>query len=535
MYRIFIGNPGFDADLDNNFRYRWLHYCDNTESLDVILQNQFSGFDSRPVEARFELASRIASLGVPGFLRCIGLRPSDRKLAFLRNSSGASVLHYVARRLSNAYNGFLSDELREWLDIGVSVLKNGADPCSIADEEDDEWLHGRGFSKNRANGSRFTGHKQEVWQTTPLLDCVYISCWQMMRDSKDWLPHTLNTIRVWAETIQRAGLDLCDYGAKESEVWKSLGVQDYSKFQHILKQRYQPTKIEQLVYGSTPTDWSLKTCHFWSHYVYGLRPPPGAFTEKQCLPATIAWLPTKKEENEGPWTLVESKYLVSKHVDLRNSLSHSQEPFNKLVDDPQDDSGVIMLMQYRASRTPSAASRSHSQPPCLRRREVAYYAVQSSHRRLWLTGYHLCPFDFRWRLGCVGEPPWRFGSLTQDERYDSNHKLNDNASWNVFHVRSCAKGIFQGRFSAQESRYWQRHSFLTYITYCQDNIHRNWLLHDVESVRHTGNRDCPHGCRKVYMDRLNVPEPLRYYHPSRSFEDEDDYRDDDADGHSDNV
>lgn len=269
MYRIFIGNPGFDADLDNNFRYRWLHYCCDTESLDVILQNLFSGFDSSPVEARFELASRIALLGASGFLRCIGLRPSDRRLASLRNSSGASALHCAARRLWNiAYNGFPSDELREWLDIGVSVLKNGADPCSIADEEDDRWL-------TYGPGSRFVGNEQEVWQTTPLLDCVNISCWQMKRDGKAWLSPTLDTIRVWAEMIQRAGLDLCDYGAKESEVWKSLGVQDYSKFQHILTQWYQPTKIEQLVYGSTPTDWSLKTCHFWRHYVYRLRPPPG--------------------------------------------------------------------------------------------------------------------------------------------------------------------------------------------------------------------------------------------------------------------
>jgi hypothetical protein len=529
MYRIFIGNPGFDADLDNNFRYRWLHYCCDTESLDVILQNLFSGFDSRPVEARFELASRIALLGASGFLRCIGLPPSDRRLASLRNSSGASALHCVARRLWNiACNGFPSDELREWLDIGVSVLKNGADPCSIADEEDDRWL-------TYGPGSRFVGNEQEVWQTTPLLDCVNISCWQMKRDGKAWLSPTLDTIRVWAEMIQRAGLDLCDYGAKESEVWKSLGVQDYSKFQHILTQWYQPTKIEQLVYGSTPTDWSLKTCHFWRHYVYRLRPPPGAFTGKHDLPATVAWLPTKKEENEGPWTLVETRDLASKDVDLRDSLSHSREPFNKLVDDLQDDSGVIMLMQYRASRMPSAVSRSHSQPPYLRRREVACYAVQSSHRRLWLAGYHLCPFDFRWRFGCVGEPPWRFGRLTQEERYVSNHKLNDNASWNVFHVRSCAKGIFQGHFSAQESRYWQRHSFLAHITYCQDNNNRHWFRNDVESMRHTGNRHCPRGCRKVYMDRLNVPEPLRYYHPRRSFEDEDDYRDDDADDHNDNV
>lgn len=534
MYRIFIGNPGFDADLDNEFRYKWLYYCCNTESLDIILQNQFSGFEFRPVEARFELASRIAFLGASGFLRCIGLRPSDRRLASLRNSSGASVLHYVARRLWNfAYNGFPSDELQEWFNLGVSVLRNGADPCSIADGEDDEWLrYGLGFSNSRANGSRFVDFKQEVWKTTPLLDCVDISCWLIKWDNRAWPSMTLNTIHIWAEMIQRAGLNLCDYGARESEVWKSLGVQDYSKFQHILLRWHQPTRVEQLVYGSTPTDWSLKICHFWKHHVYRLRPLPGAFTEEHRLPATIAWLPTKKEENEGPWKLVESKDLVSNDVDLGDSFSHSRELFNKLVDDPQDDSGVIMQMQYRASRRPSA-SRSHSQPPYLRRREVAYYAVQWSYRRPWLTGYHLCPFDFRWRFGCVGETPWRFSWLTQEEQYESRHKLNDNASWNVFHVRSCAKGIFQGRFSVQESIYWQRHSFLAYITYCQDNRNRNWLHDEVESVRHTGNRDCPHGCRKVRMDRLNVLEPLRYYHPNRSFEDEEDSYDDDADNHND--
>jgi hypothetical protein len=431
MYRTFIGNPGFDADLDNNFGYTWLYYCCDMEGLDVILQNQFSGFDSRPVEAKFELASRIACLEASGFLRCIGLPTSDRRLASLRNSNGTSILHCVARHLWNiACKGFPSDELQEWLDLGVSVLKNGANPCSIANI-DNEWIPFKFHLPKTAESPK--------WQTTPLLGCVENSCWWIQRDSKDWPSMTLDTIRVWAEMIQRAGLDLCDYGAKESEVWKSLGVQDSSKFQHILRIYHKPTKIEQLVYGPTPTDWSLKTFYFWGHYIYTLRPPPGSFAEEYRLPTAIAWLPTEKEENEGPWTLVEKKYLVSKDADLRDSLSHPREPFNKLVDDPQDDAGVIMLMQYRDSRTLSAASRSHSQPPDLRRREVAYLAAQSCCRREWLANYHLCPFDFRWKFGCVRE-----------ERYESFQKLNDNASWDVFHVRSCVKQA------------WQRLAFLPY-------------------------------------------------------------------------
>ena len=100
------------------------------------------------------------------------------------------------------------------------------------------------------------------------------------------------------------------------------------------------------------------------------------------------------EEEEGPWTLVQTECEISKEVDVRDSLLHTRASFLELVENTQDDSGVIALMQHLALQTPQMLCyipRSHSQPPSLRRREVAYHAAQRSEKHLWLSLFHLCP------------------------------------------------------------------------------------------------------------------------------------------------
>ena len=239
MYRLFLEAPGFDADLDNAMlHYDWLYYCANIQCLEVILQIRFPNFYYLPVEERFALAVRVGLRSPSDFLKCVGLGQSDQRLASLVSSTGTSVLHYIARRLwSMQYRNYFPNGSRKLLDFGVSVLKNGANPSTIA-----QWQF-----KPRIEFS--------VWRSTPFLDRVGIWDWKIGVDAMSELLSTLESIRTWTEMIQQAGLDLCDYGAKEMQAWKSIGLQDHCNYdQGAGSFQGSSSKVGQLVYGSTPED-----------------------------------------------------------------------------------------------------------------------------------------------------------------------------------------------------------------------------------------------------------------------------------------
>ncbi|OQV03781.1 hypothetical protein CLAIMM_08781 [Cladophialophora immunda] len=477
MYRLFLTDPGFEVytDLDDIGRCTWLENCVNMDNLEIVLQNQLPGFDSGSLEARFELALQLPLLDAADFMRFVGLyEPLDPRFASLRSSRGRSVLHYVATK------DFLRNQ--GWFDIGLSALKSGADPSSIAASQDD------------------FGHDPDGWQATPLLDFLNIHNWQLHNSQT-----ALDRIHTWAEMIQRAGLDLWEYGEHESEVWRALGVQNGSGLWKW------PAVVVQLVYGPTPANWSLIIDQPWKINVYELQQPPGAFGDDPRLPTEIAWVPTQDEEDEGPWIFIERKERVTKDVDLRDLLSDQRDTFFDLVDDSQDDSGVIMMMQYRASRaTDGTRMRSRSQPPCLSRRGRAYKYSHILHRSQWLQ-YHLCPLDSRWRLGCVSR--WYEGPFIPGMEIRGS----------VVDERSCLKGTCsRSPPSAQETWGWYTNSFLARIADCQDENSYNMDWDPTpQGLRHTFTRNCPQGCKNVDIGRLNVPEPLRSYHPSRSFVEED--------------
>jgi hypothetical protein len=178
------------------------------QCLYLILENLHSRFFSLPVEDRFDLVVRVGGPGITiepsGFLKCIGLLQSDQRLASLRSSSGTSVMHYIARLLRFiAFRGFLEDELQGWLDLGLNVLKNGADPSCLAPR----WAH---------YGTRDI-NIEEGWQSTPVMDALDIQYWGIPRDSTYSRALMLKTIQIWAGMLQRAGLDLRDHGDKESQ------------------------------------------------------------------------------------------------------------------------------------------------------------------------------------------------------------------------------------------------------------------------------------------------------------------------------
>jgi hypothetical protein len=508
-----MAEPDFDAALDNGLRYGWLQYCNTAEILEAILQNQALKIDARPVQTRFEIASRLEATDAASFLKCIGLDSSDPKLASLRNSKGKTVLHVIAHHLG-LYWGLdrYGRRIQGWLDLGVSVVKNGADPSSLAEQGEESWLTcveilekdtGRPPPRPPPCISPKDSHM------TPLLLLLLLLRPYNWRCRADFLKGELIFLRAWTVMMQRAGLDLCRYGAGENEVWKSLGVGDLSWNLDILSNAL----LSELLYGATPEEWSFGVCHPWSISVYELQQPPGAFLKQPVVPSIIAWLPTQMENDEGPWTLVEKIGYKTNNRDIRHLTPYPTEPFNDLVDACQDDAGIIMLMEHRASRRQSTSTRSYSQPPSLRRRELAYYAIQGSQKHRWLPCYHLCPGATSWRFGCVDQG-------LSGESYEGYCMLGDGIARNAFHLRSCVKGIHSECSSVHESVRWELNSFLAKLARCRDEAMRTG-----RATNHRNDCPWPEGYRDFHVEKLNVPEDLCYYHPRRSW-----FSDDDDDG-----
>ncbi len=341
--------------------------------------------------------------------------------------------------------------------------------------------------------------------------------WKLSHWDHDTSQMVMHKLYLWVEMVRLAGLDLLSYGEQENDRWNSLGIQSAFKFEAI-----QEVKVVQLVYGPTPADWGLKISHSWGFKIYRLQHPPGAFSSERAIPSKLAWTPTLQEQDEGPWTMEERRIHVGEcHVvKSLDSTGFSDmnilidEPFTEIIDGTQDDTGVIMLMQDRVSRAQRIPARSHSQPACLRRREVAYYGRLQAHTRQWLPRYHLCPSDSRWRVGCIERFVWH----EPMEAYDSYAMLADNTAHGVFHVRSCVKEFCSNLSSLQQSGDWYWKSFLGEIAVCKNSVANHKRT---GGLRHTGSPNCPHGCVKVHLSRMNVPESLREYHPGPAYGDDD--------------
>ena len=129
------------------------------------------------------------------------------------------------------------------------------------------------------------------------------------------------------------------------------------------------------------------------------------------------------------------KKVVTRSINIRGLAVQSRELFIEIVDSAQDDSSVIMLMQFRASRARSSTSRSYNQPPLMRHREVAYYAKQESRRRSLLEKYHLSFFDSRRQISCASDKNVnRFFGLP----------LRKSNKWKIYYIRNCVKGTSSG-------------------------------------------------------------------------------------------
>lgn len=485
-YRLFIQAPGFDVQIDSlgeEPSQEWLNGVKNTRSLDIILQNIPSGVISGFIENRFEVAMQLGiSSTTSGFLTCLGVQASDPRLPYLRTKRlGRSVLHYVAHNLWTATVREDPDQsINDWVSLGVSVLRNGADPLSIAREKTASWL---AYQAARINKTE--------WYLTPLLDCVNASNWEI-RGSATTLRQALKALRTWTSMVQQAGIDLCQYGAKEREVWKSLSKAKWGSLWGLYT-------VVDLVYGSIPEQWSLKVIRVRNtedRRLFELTRLPGCFPkEHDIIPTTIIWTPTLEEQAEGLWVGRKPLAIPSQPVDLQTLISHLEyrEPVIELVNAVQDDNGVISVMQYRASKKKNRRSRSLSQPPPIGQRAGTRFDANSDPYSVpkWCPRCHNCAFDFKWGFRCC----------QADKEYPHHTIL----------PRRCVQGVADGITSVQESMKWEIHSYLAEIAECQDNEYRRTR----KGIRHTGTADCPWNCRGVDLARLKVPKPLLPYHPAR--------------------
>ncbi|KAJ4385412.1 hypothetical protein N0V93_009840 [Gnomoniopsis smithogilvyi] len=180
---------------------------------------------------------------------------------------------------------FLDDKLvtygQDWIKLGIEVLKNGADASGVKTEA----------SRSRA---------------TPLLQCIGAPELVTFRYERN-LEKMLERLHLWINVVYEAGLDLCQYGAREAEVWKSLSTFQQADTSNL---PCQAVIVEQLLFGPRPEDWTVVVRNWMppvNGVVFELRIPPGSFPHDPRVPTKINWQPAAAERNEGHWEKVTAR------------------------------------------------------------------------------------------------------------------------------------------------------------------------------------------------------------------------------------
>jgi hypothetical protein len=495
MFGFLIGQSELDIHAVPSLRNFWANSCSGGEILNVVLKNQYPGFENSTVESRFEVASRLLYLSIDDFLNCVGLQPWDQRLAMLKNSNGLSTLDYVAQKLRMIFlEGLSKSELVSWMNLGGSVLKNGADPCNLSYVYDRYWLED-GYDLTEIQMTESGYERLNLRKSTSLFKCLHY-CWSTIV-SREILEDNLVSLRTWVGMIRDAGIDLLDYGGREKRAWEFLKAQN--------NECHRCVELTDLIIGQTPNLWGLKVRNRTSFPIYALQQIPGSYPAKRRLPHSITWYPTKKEESEGCWLKVTHKTLFSQERDLEDIPDREPQMFASLVEGVQDDSGPVMIMQYRATRMHNTRPRSCSQPPSLRHRGLDNCSTHESYRRPWLPNYHLCPFDYRWQFNCF-----------LPTSFEGTEKFFSRPAYLAeLQSRNCITG--NGGFcpSVQQSMQWTCDSFLGGIVGCQEGRSYESRRHYYKKNDHTGTLSCPEGCANICIDQLAVPKALQPFHPAR--------------------
>ena len=298
-YQLFIEQAGLDInsiiDVESDACNMWLNglvpwwfaACKRKTCLDVIVRNHPVSFLPRAAIERFEFAYRLPAEyfnTTAHFLTFIGVTATDPQLLQLRNKRGSSILHYISHQLDDYIdvrkgNDEHSAQAQEWIALVVAMLREGADPHTIA------------------------GDLNSTHRVTPLLEFLHprgvFAC-----------DTALKRVRLWAKMMQDAGLNLMACGRRESQAWILVDACDMEY------QSSSPTArcdgamhLKQLIYAKHPVDWSVKVCRPPPHvFTHELNRPPGAFPQGCFIPEMIIWRPSsKEEEDEGRWLPTERK------------------------------------------------------------------------------------------------------------------------------------------------------------------------------------------------------------------------------------
>jgi hypothetical protein len=262
VYRLLTSDPDSNTDV----MWGWVGWCRSSADLQSAFQGQSLLLQGLSPQARFEIASKLEFCDTSTFLDCVGLQSDDPTLGQIQNQAGVTALHRVAWGLRRVlvYPDRDDADLKAWLDLGLSLLKNGADPLRAAkNDKSDKLLAELVLMPHGLSSLIDVKEKQVEDAWSPLqwfLGLPYVGIhWRS--DSRS----VLKRLRIWVELLQQAGIEICNYGAKEARLW------------NLSTQRSCPDgkcgiatsgRQLELIYGSSLEQWGFSWRFFFiSEYV----------------------------------------------------------------------------------------------------------------------------------------------------------------------------------------------------------------------------------------------------------------------------
>jgi hypothetical protein len=441
-----------------------LKLCHHLETLEVIFRNSQKHYKDLSASARIVLGAEAFAAHTPVavYLATIGLSIPELAIVEFPAPMSGCALHHVAEAFAECSE--MDDLMEGWTQLGVDLIENGANLCSI----------------KMSRGPK----------GTPLL--VVLRCFieRMSPFSSIRRP-----LQRWNDMLRRVDVDFEWYCAKESDMWKILGAD-------IVFWRW-------LSYTCRARLVEVKFCHETQSCILVLQDDviipivrqsliPGSFRESRYPVETICWNYLSEDEmEEGHWSRVGD-------VVIRSSLTYDYDPepescgwYNKLIDCTQDDNGTLLRMT-RSSRNGNgnrSSKRASSQPSSQYRTRHGDQILFCSRVHTWLPPYHYCHVRSTWTVSCHHGrlQSWMDPRFSNDPRLCVYQKDNDIIG-----------------------QHWLRDAnFLGEIGDCQSFRHRTGdPLHPL--LRHSHRIGCPQGCDQVDLEQLAKPPFLPPWHPCRN-------------------
>lgn len=351
-FRLFIQKHGLDMDVDDAVCLGAATDKTTAESWNIIV---FSQPVPLSLSSLRDLLGIIIDHGVSARAHelsyVFGLDVFGRQMARLKDKNGRSALHIVAAGLKNVVT--LSPRsigiLKEWFDLGVRLIKNGAKP------------HG-GNDKN--TNSILAGY---------------------FRDIDARLSTRVTLVRLWAKLLNSADVNLRTLGDAE--------IADWGGTKSFLDYTLDGPQMCRLLYGYRPEHWGIYVQPLVRLQVYEWYDTPGTFAPISTLPRTIFWYPSWEKGFEGEWRLVSERHH---HRSSDTAVTYYEPPENPhtpltdMINSPQDDTSILPFLLER-ERGGRKGKRARSQPPLTNRR------ISVSRGMIIV---HQCPLDGKYRIGC---------------------------------------------------------------------------------------------------------------------------------------